>query len=499
MPYNMKATQLDPTELFFRVGEGNLTNLAGFDVYVTKDGISGWFGGGVAVRREEQKRLWTHGNFSLPGTRDGRVVSIEGVAWGATRRDASVLKDRLNGLLADGSIGKLTIADPDEGTRWARCFLAGSDVKWEHDDTLTFALDLVCPNPRRFGDPVEYTTGISELGGGLQFPLFGGGPYSVQRTNIATNPSGVSTTANYSAAAGTGGTATVAIQASGGKMGSSHYRQTWTVAGVGGGATYTQPATYPVSSAMSGSLWVRSSVAKSVALQLRFRNAGTAQTGSGTKTSSYVTLAANVWTELKVEGLFSVGPATDIQANVLVSTAVTNAVGQTLDVDGVLFEPSATLRGPYFDGSTANDPQYLYEWAGTDHASASTAAVIEGAAGVLDFGEPGRMGTITVTNYGTADTYPEFWIEGYTPAFTITELETGRRLEFMGLVPRFQTLYMNASNGAVYLDTPEANRLEGLGRDEWPVIPRESTRTYLFDSPEGPNAKLRLKAAPAWW
>lgn len=500
MPHNMKATILDPNELFFQVGEGSMTKLAGFDVYVTKDGISGWFGGGVGVRREEQKRLWTHGNFSLPGTRDGRVVSIKGVAWGATRRDASVLKDRLNALLADGNIGKLTIADPDEGTRWARCFLAGNDVDWAHDDTLTFALDLVCPNPRRFGTALEYTTGISEPGGGLQFPLFSGGPWSVPRTNLATNPSVQGTSVNYGTAAGTG-TAPLTRQGSGGLFGPQFMRQTWSVAGTGGGINYTQPLTNVTAAGvpMSVSWWVRSNVAKSLALRAAFRNSsGVEGTGLGSKTSPFVTLAAGVWTEMKVEGLQSTQAAADLLVTVVVNPSTVNAVTDNIGVDGLMIEAASSIRGPFFDGETPNDTT-IYEWTGTANASTSTASVSEGAQGVLDFGEPGRMGTITVNNYGTADTYPEFWIEGYTPAFTITELETGRRLEFVGVVPRFQTLYMNASNGAVYLDTPEANRLEGLGRDEWPVIPRESTRTYLFDSPEGPNAKLRLKAAPAWW
>lgn len=498
---NMKATTLTARELVFTVGSGDMSQLAGQEVYVTKQGIKGWFGGGVAVRRTEQKRLWTHGNFSLPGTRDGRLVSITGVAWGPTRRSASELKDRLNALMADGNIGRLTIIDPDEGTRWANCYLTGTpEVDWDYDDTLTWTLDFVCPNPRRFGVEATYNTGISEQGEGLQFPLFTGGPYVVTRTNLATNPSVQGTSVNYGTAPGSG-TAPLTRQGSGGLFGPQFMRQTWTASGTGGGITYTQPLTNVTAAGvpMSVSWWVRSNVAKSVAVRAAFRNSsGVEGTGLGSKTSPFVTLAAGVWTEMKVEGLQSTQAAADLLVTVVVNPSTVSSVTDNIGVDGLMIEAASSVRGPYFDGETANDTT-IYEWTGTANASTSTASVSQGAQGVLDFGEPGRAGTITVNNYGTADTYPEFWVNGFTPEFTITELETGRQLQFVGTVPRFQTLFLSAANGAVYLDAPDANRLEGLGRDEWPVIPGNSTRTYLFDSPLGPEARLFLKVAPAWW
>lgn len=481
---------------------GGESNLFGVNVMVTKDGLEGWYGGGVPVRRNEQERLWAHGNFSLPGTRGARVVTVTGVAWGDSRRAAGELTDLLNSVMADGTIGKLTVNDPDIGTRSVNCFLTGTpEVDWDYEDTLTWTLDFECPNPRKFGPAVQYDTGISEPGGGLTFPLFAGTPYEIGRTNLATNPSAQTNTTNYAALPGTGGAAAISRPTTGGKMGGAYPRVTWSTAGTGGsaGLVYTEPLPAELGKPLSASAWLRSSVSKRVALLVRFRNGTTVQTGQGAIVTSYVQLAANTWTEYKVEGLVSTGTATNVQVYALVHNSDTNAVGHTLDMDGVLIESAGTLRGPYFDGDTPDDTNYLYGWTGTANASTSTASTILGADGVLDFGVAGRMGTVTFKNTGTADTYPEFWVRGYTPYFMITELETGRQLEYVGEVPQFQTLFLNAANGAVYLNTIEANRLDGLGRDEWPAIPGGATRTYLFDSPEGTNARLFFRAAPAWW
>lgn len=495
MPYNMKATTLNARELVFSVGGSEMSELAGQEVYVTKQGIKGWFGGGVAVRRDEQKRLWTHGNFSLPGTRDARLVSITGVAWGPTRRAASELKDRLNALMADGNIGKLTIIDPDEGMRWSNCYLTGTpEVDWDYDDTLTWTLDFICPNPRRFGLEATYSTGISEQGEGLQFPLFGGGPYTLVQINPVPNPN-ASVASSTTGWTGTG--ATLSTVAAANPAGARTFRATISNTTVG---DFLQKAELtnrlPVA---AGKEYTISAYARTVSTTYsRLRMTFYDSTGTAIGSTDSPNLVPNTgFQRLSVTDTAPIG-AVSVQLSIGLPVDSPRATSAVFDWNGAQLDQAGSVRN-YLDGAVVDTSVEMTDWAGTPGNSASQRMTIDGARGVLDFGVPGRMGTITFQNMGTADTYPQFWVNGYTPEFLITELETGRQLEFVGQVPRFQTMYLNAANGAVYLDSPEANRLEGLVRTEWPVIPGESTRTYLFESPLGPDARLFLKAAPAWW
>lgn len=486
-----------PSELVLNVGE--VSDLFGVNVLVTKKGLQGWYGGGVAVRRKGQERLWAHGSFSVPGTRSERLVTITGVAWGTTRRDASDLVDLLNSVMAAGTLGKITVNDPDVGTRWANCYLTGTpDVEWDYEDTLTWTLDVVCTDPRKYGIPLVATTGVTQAGGGLMFPLFTGAPFLVERTNLATNPAAETSTVNYSAVPGPGGAATVTRPATGGKMGAGHYRQTWTTASSGpAGASYVQAKTGGAGDNLSGSLWVRANAAKPVTMILRFRNGTTPQTGTGQVVSAVKTLVPNTWTEFKVDGVVSTGAYTNVEAYAQINAGTLNSVGNTLDVDGVLLEDQVQA-GTYFDGNTLSAGNAVYSWSGAQHASTSTRLTATGVPGILDFGVGGSLGAITFDNIGTADVAPLFKITGYTPYFTITEVETGRRVSYEHAVPYGQTLWLNSADGTVMMEGI-SNRSGGLSNTEWPTIPGSSSRTYLFESPEGRNALMTLEVAPAWW
>ncbi|MCZ9884637.1 phage distal tail protein [Arthrobacter sp. B2a2-09] len=119
-------------------------------------------------------------------------------------------------------------------------------------------------------------------------------------------------------------------------------------------------------------------------------------------------------------------------------------------------------------------------------------------AGVLDFGEAGTPGTVTLENAGTADTAPLFKVSGYAPGFTITEPTSGARLVYSGTVAAGQTLVIDASDGSVLLDG-YADRSAYLTRREWTCLPGRTRQTYLFESPGNANASLTLEMSPAWW
>lgn len=120
-------------------------------------------------------------------------------------------------------------------------------------------------------------------------------------------------------------------------------------------------------------------------------------------------------------------------------------------------------------------------------------------AGVLDFGEAGTPGTVTVENVGTADTAPVFTVTGPAPqGFTITDVATGARLTYADPVPATASLRLDASDGSVLLDG-YADRSGGLTRREWTRIPGVTRSTYLFEAPGGSGAVMKLEAASAWW
>lgn len=120
-----------------------------------------------------------------------------------------------------------------------------------------------------------------------------------------------------------------------------------------------------------------------------------------------------------------------------------------------------------------------------------------GAVGVLDFGESPQDGTISYVHNGTADVWPVLRVAGPTPGFSITEAETGRRLVY-GAVAAHSVLWLDSRSGTARLEN-EQDRTTSLLRDEWFHIPGRSTRTYVFESPEGPEATMTLEVYPAWW
>jgi hypothetical protein len=194
------------------------------------------------------------------------------------------------------------------------------------------------------------------------------------RTNRATNPSAASTT-GYAAVAGTGGTAALSNQSSGGAFGGSYNRVTWSAAttAVSGGASYTCTG-LSASTQYALSVYVRSSKTQTVNVTVNFQTSVPATVN--TVTSSSVALTANTWTQVGVVGT-SGASVTQALITAAATTGGSNwANGDTLDIDAVLVETAAAV-GTYFDGSFTNAAGNVYAWTGTANASTSTDTVYQ--------------------------------------------------------------------------------------------------------------------------
>lgn len=102
--------------------------------------------------------------------------------------------------------------------------------------------------------------------------------------------------------------------------------------------------------------------------------------------------------------------------------------------------------------------------------------------GVMDFGPLPSSGATSVQNPGTAPASPVFTVKGPSPVggFTITDVATGRRNTFLGVVPENSTLTMDGSDGSVLLDGV-ADRAGDALIEAWPTVPPQSTSRFLFE------------------
>lgn len=167
------------------------------------------------------------------------------------------------------------------------------------------------------------------------------------------------------AVAGTNGRAGIYSTTSSPLSGSRSARMQWFSPSSAGspGIQYRTGKTGASGDKASASVWVRSSVAKPISLLLRFLNGGTTV---GEKFGPVVQVPANVWTQLKTENASATGSYTDQLVWPVVNGTTTNAPGDTLDLDRVIVEASATV-GEYFDGSTGRN----HVWTGAANASTS--------------------------------------------------------------------------------------------------------------------------------
>lgn len=151
--------------------EDGWTSPDGFTLWM--DELDGWgSGAGPGVRRDRTDRLWAHGEFAERGWRSGRLVTIKGDATAPTVDAATVAEQKINALLADGTFGLLAVTDTSTVDMFSETELfTQPNIGWKNDTTLTYQVQLLCPDPRRYGTAVSASTGVATAGGGLAYPL----------------------------------------------------------------------------------------------------------------------------------------------------------------------------------------------------------------------------------------------------------------------------------------------------------------------------------------
>lgn len=172
----------------------------------------------------------------------------------------------------------------------------------------------------------------------------------ITRTNWATYASANNVVGNpFSTLAGTGGVAGLSYYSYDAKFGDRKVRGTWTTSATTGlqGISYKQSGiTGASASRVSGGMWVRTDIGRTVKLAVNLFS-GTTARGSGLSTT--YTLAANVWTYIKFDGVTATGAYDTVE--VMVQAQTNMLVNQWIDVDGVLIEKTA-VGGGYFDRYT---------------------------------------------------------------------------------------------------------------------------------------------------
>jgi Phage tail protein len=118
---------------------------------------------------------------------------------------------------------------------------------------------------------------------------------------------------------------------------------------------------------------------------------------------------------------------------------------------------------------------------------------------VIDFGEGGTSGTVTIINEGTAPAPLIFDVNGYWPetGWTITEVGTGRRLVYVGENIATDHVVLDGADGTVMLNGV-SDRGDNLIVREWPQL-QPGPNTYLFEAVGEAWPLLTVTAAPAWW
>lgn len=119
----------------------------------------------------------------------------------------------------------------------------------------------------------------------------------------------------------------------------------------------------------------------------------------------------------------------------------------------------------------------------------------------LDYGALGDPGTVTLINIGTADTAPAFTVTASVSmpnGFTITHVQSGRRLVYSAAVLAGQTLRIDAADGSVELDG-YADMSAKLTVREWVRLGRGAVGTWLFESVGSSGAQMTAEVRSAWW
>lgn len=115
------------------------------------------------------------------------------------------------------------------------------------------------------------------------------------------------------------------------------------------------------------------------------------------------------------------------------------------------------------------------------------------------YGDLGSTGRVSLSNEGTADSWPQFQVAGPVDVdgFEVVEVGTGRRLVYEGQVPAASDLVIDSATGTVVMDGHSDRTLAWA---EFSPVPAGGSAEWVF-LPRGgfTGAVLTVGARPAYW
>lgn len=102
-------------------------------------------------------------------------------------------------------------------------------------------------------------------------------------------------------------------------------------------------------------------------------------------------------------------------------------------------------------------------------------------AALIDFGTGGTSGRIAITNLGTARVFPPFQVSGELDGgFVVTDVTSGRFIEFDRQIPLGSTVFVNQRTGRAYIDAPGNDVSGSFSAKNWFSIGSEETHQIQF-------------------
>lgn len=122
-------------------------------------------------------------------------------------------------------------------------------------------------------------------------------------------------------------------------------------------------------------------------------------------------------------------------------------------------------------------------------------------AGALYYGALGNLGRVTLTNSGTADTWPFFEVTGtLDDGFYLQRLDTGQMLRYDRVVPAGVTVSIDSRTGEVLIDGISDSSAY-LTRDEFFSVPAGSSVDVQFNSigASSGTPMMTVTYRSGWW
>jgi hypothetical protein len=129
------------------------------------------------IESKLSKRPNAHGTYDPEQVFAGAGgFTLIGKYFGTSIADATDARDRLLGLFSDGYPSRVTVEDA-KGATSRTAFVVEVDPEWNPDGHFEFQVEFVAPDPRRYGNAREVTTGLASPSSGLVWPLGSGASY----------------------------------------------------------------------------------------------------------------------------------------------------------------------------------------------------------------------------------------------------------------------------------------------------------------------------------